>query len=161
MIQLCSLQKDDNVRQIWALQHIAYRIEAELIGAKDLPPLMDTVESLRRCNETFYADFDEDGEIRGAVAVETEKPGTLTISRMMVHPASHKQGIASRLLEYVFSQYAEVSLYIVSTGILNEPAVSLYRKYGFEPVETFEVAPGVELMTLHRSNPAETKEEAR
>lgn len=153
MIRQCSLQDDDTVRQIWSLQHIAYRIEAELIGAKELPPLMDTLESLRRCGETFYAEFDEEDEIHGVVAVECEQTGTLTISRMMVHPAYARQGIGSHLLEHVFSRYPDVPLYIVSTGTRNEPAVKLYRKQGFEPVEAFEVSPGVELTTFHRHNP--------
>jgi ribosomal protein S18 acetylase RimI-like enzyme len=152
MIRQCSLQDDDIVRQIWSLQHIAYRIEADLIGVKELPPLMDTLESLRRCGETFYAEFDEDDEIQGVVAVECEQPGTLTISRMMVHPAYARQGIGSHLLEHVFSRYPDVPLYIVSTGTRNEPAVKLYRKQGFQPVEAFEVTPGVELTTFHRHN---------
>ncbi|WP_046216080.1 GNAT family N-acetyltransferase [Paenibacillus wulumuqiensis] len=153
MIRQCSLEDDDIVRQIWALQHIAYRMEAQLIGVKELPPLMDTVESIRRCGETFYGYFNEEEEIQGVVAVEEEKPDTLTVSRMMVHPAASGRGIASQLLSYVFEQYPQVPLYIVSTGTKNEPAVGLYRKHGFQPIESFEVAPGVELTTFHRHNP--------
>ncbi|WP_322924907.1 GNAT family N-acetyltransferase [Paenibacillus campi] len=161
MIRQCSLQDDDIVRQIWGLQHIAYRIEAELIGAKELPPLLDTLESLRRCGETFYAEFDEDDEIKGVVAVECERPGTLTISRMMVHPTYARQGIGSQLLEHVFSRYPDVPLYIVATGTRNEPAVKLYRKQGFEPIEAFEVTPGVELTTFHRHNPQQLHDSAQ
>ncbi|MEW4372469.1 GNAT family N-acetyltransferase [Paenibacillus kandeliae] len=153
MIRQFSLHDDDTVRQIWSLQHIAYRIEAEMIGAKELPPLMDTVESLRTCGETFYGEVDEDGEIHGVVAVLREKPGTLTITRMMVHPNYGRRGIGSQLLNHVFAQHPQVPLYIVSTGTLNEPAVRLYRKAGFEPIEAFQVAPGVELTTFHRHNP--------
>ncbi|WP_017814336.1 MULTISPECIES: GNAT family N-acetyltransferase [Paenibacillus] len=158
MIRQCSLEDDDVVRQIWALQHIAYRMEAQLIGVKELPPLMDTVESIRRCEETFYGYFNEEEEIQGVVAIEQEEPDTLTVSRMMVHPAASRQGIASQLLSYVFEEYPDVPLYIVSTGTKNEPAVGLYRKHGFEPIEAFEVAPGVELTTFHRHNPNITNE---
>ncbi|MDN4620380.1 GNAT family N-acetyltransferase [Paenibacillus sp. PsM32] len=154
MIQKCVLEDDNTVQQIWALQHIAYRLEAELIGFKELPPLMDTVESIRRSGETFYAYVNEYEEIQGVISIEQEEHDTLTIARMMVHPTAFRQGIASQLIEHVFAQYPNVPLYIVSTGKLNQPAVALYEKYGFRPVETFEVAPGVKLTTFHRLNPS-------
>lgn len=162
MIQKCLLEDDHTVQQIWALQHIAYRLEAQLIGFKELPPLLDTVESIRRSKETFYAYINEYEEIQGVISIEREEHDTLTIARMMVHPSAFRQGIASQLIEHVFELYPAVPLYIVSTGKLNQPAVSLYEKYGFRPIETFEVAPGVELTTFHRLNPtlAEAREES-
>ncbi|WIM39553.1 GNAT family N-acetyltransferase [Paenibacillus sp. PK4536] len=154
MIQKCILEDDHTVQQIWALQHIAYRLEAQLIGFKELPPLLDTVETIRRCRETFYAYVNEYEEIQGVISIEREEHDTLTIARMMVHPSAFRQGIASQLIEHVFAEYPDVPLYIVSTGQLNQPAVSLYKKYGFYPIETFEVAAGVKLTTFHRPNPA-------
>jgi len=154
VIQKCILEDDHTVQQIWALQHIAYRLEAQLIGFKELPPLLDTVETIRRCRETFYAYVNEYEEIQGVISIEREEHDTLTIARMMVHPSAFRQGIASQLIEHVFAEYPDVPLYIVSTGQLNQPAVSLYKKYGFYPIETFEVAPGVKLTTFHRPNPA-------
>lgn len=53
MVTLCSLEDDDIVSQIWRLQHVAYRLEAELIGFDEIPPLMDTLDTLRSCGESF------------------------------------------------------------------------------------------------------------
>lgn len=146
-----NLQDEITVNELWSLQHKAYRLEAELIGFQEIPPLMETREMLSRSGETFFGCFDEDEELMGAIAVEEESPGQLTITRMMVSPDYFRRGIASLLLNYVFEHYARMKLYIVSTGKLNMPAVSLYKKHGFLPTLTEEVAPGVELIEFHRS----------
>ncbi|MGZ0042882.1 GNAT family N-acetyltransferase [Paenibacillus ottowii] len=151
MVTLCSLEDDDIVGQIWRLQHVAYRLEAELIGFNEIPPLMDTLETLRSCGESFYG-WLEDGELLGALAVQSESSGSLTLTRMMVHPDHFRQGIADFLMKHVLNKYQSVPLFIVTTGTLNTPAVALYRKHGFRPVSAAEVAPGVELTTYHLHN---------
>lgn len=152
MIRALSLQDDDTLEQLWRLQHVAYRLEAEKIGFDKIPPLMDTMDTLRACGEQFYGTVNEDGEIIGAIATETEQPGSLTISRMMVHPAHFRKGIAGSLIEHILEMHRDVPLFIVSTGTLNTPAVSLYQKYGFRPVAVQQIAPGVELKTFHLNN---------
>ncbi|ADO58450.1 histone acetyltransferase [Paenibacillus jamilae] len=151
MVTLCSLEDDDIVSQIWRLQHVAYRLEAELIGFDEIPPLMDTLETLRSCGESFYG-WLEDDELLGALAVQSESSGSLTLTRMMVHPDHFRKGIADSLMKHVLNEYQNVPLFIVTTGTLNTPAVTLYRKHGFRPVSAAEVAPGVELTTYHLHN---------
>lgn len=151
MITMLSLQDEETVGQIWRLQHVAYRLEAELIGFLDIPPLLDTFETLRNCGEIFYG-WIEDQELRGAAAIEIESSGTVTITRMMVDPAYFRQGIAGALIQYILQEYHSVPLFTVSTGTINTPAVTLYRKFGFRPVLAHEVAPGVELTTYHLHN---------
>ncbi|MCM3786372.1 GNAT family N-acetyltransferase [Neobacillus mesonae] len=149
MILKISLQDTDLVLEVWRLQQMAYRLEAELIGFHDIPPLLDTIESIQECGETFYGYINENMELVGAIAVEEEAEGTLTISRMMVHPNSFRMGIAGKLIRHVLDEYTAVQQFIVSTGMKNAPAVKLYQKYGFQPVQTYEVAPNVELTTFH------------
>jgi GNAT superfamily N-acetyltransferase len=132
------------------LQQVAYRLEAEKIGFRDIPPLLDTYETLRDCGENFYGEMDDDGELLGAVAVLSEGEGTLTLTRMMVSPEHFRKGIAGRLIQYVLGKYSDIPLFIVSTGTRNDPAFSLYLKYGFIPFDKYEVAPNVELTTFHR-----------
>lgn len=144
------LQDEIIIAELWSLQHKAYRLEAERIGFHEIPPLMETREMLSRSQEIFYGCFDEENELLGAVAVEEETPRALTITRMMVEPGHFRKGIAGRLLEYVFEHYSTMEQFVVSTGKLNDPAVSLYTKYGFVPVGVEEVVPGVELIEFNR-----------
>ncbi|MNC30921.1 Acetyltransferase (GNAT) family protein [compost metagenome] len=145
------LQNGDILSELWSLQHKAYRLEAEMIGFHEIPPLLETRDMLSRSEECFYGGFDDSGELMGAVAVQEESPGQLTVTRMMVNPDFFRQGVAGRLLEYIFGQYPDMDQFIVSTGKLNEPAVALYTKHGFVPAGLEEVAPGVELIEFHRS----------
>lgn len=150
LIHLLSLDNRENVQQIWALQHMAYPLEAERIGFTELPPLMDTFDSIASCGETFYGVLSEEGELIGAIAVEPEKE-QVTISRMMVHPGHFRKGIAANLMRHVLDTYSDAPLMIVSTGTKNAPAVALYEKFGFKPASAFEVAPDVELTEFHLS----------
>ena len=110
---------------------------------------------LSRVKEDFYGCLDDTEELLGAVAVMEESPGKLTVTRMMVSPDHFRQGVAGRLLEFIFARYAEIEQFIVSTGKLNIPAVTLYTKHGFMPAGVEEVAPGVELMEFHRRGKTE------
>ncbi|MGN7415954.1 GNAT family N-acetyltransferase [Paenibacillus sp. SAF-068] len=150
-IQPLSLHDLETLGQLWRLQHVAYRLEAEIIGFQEIPPLMDTMETLQECGENFYGCIHDDGELIGAVAVAEEEENTLTITRMMVHPDHFRKGIAASLMTYVLEQHANLARYIVSTGTLNQPAVNLYTKFGFHPVEVTPIAPGVELTTFHKN----------
>ncbi|OKP96594.1 N-acetyltransferase [Paenibacillus sp. P46E] len=150
-IMKLDLQDGDTLSELWSLQHKAYRLEAEIIGFHEIPPLLETRDMLSRSEELFYGSFDDHGDLMGAVAVLEESPGKLTVTRMMVNPDFFRQGVAGKLLEYIFDLYLDMEHFIVSTGKLNVPAVTLYTKYGFIPAGVEEVAPGVELIEFHRS----------
>ncbi|MGN7765102.1 GNAT family N-acetyltransferase [Paenibacillus sp. 22594] len=145
------LQDGDTLSELWSLQHKAYRLEAEIIGFHEIPPLLETRDMLSRSEELFYGSFDDHGDLMGAVAVLEESPGKLTVTRMMVNPNFFRQGVAGNLLEYIFNLYWKMEQFIVSTGKLNVPAVTLYTKHGFIPAGIEEVAPGVELIEFHRN----------
>lgn len=148
-IKRLDLSDEGTVEEIWRLQHASYPIEAELIGFDRIPPLMDTLRSLRECGEQFYGYFVED-ELAGAISTESEQPGELTICRMMVHPRFFRRGIAGSLLDHVLNGNPDVKTFIVSTGLRNTPAVNLYEKKGFVQTSVQEAAPNVPLATFHK-----------
>lgn len=149
-IQKLDLNDPDTAEELWALQHAAYRKEAELIGVAALPPLQDTVQSLRNCGETFHGCFGEEGELIGAVATEEESDGKRTICRVMVHPEHFRKGIASGLLRHILSEAPAGCEWSVTAEIRNVPAIQLYRRHGFEPQETFQPAPDITMLRLTR-----------
>lgn len=151
MIRELSLEDRDTVQQIWGLQHMAYPLEAELIGFSEIPPLLDTFDTIRTSGETFFGYINDEGDLIGAIAVESEE-AQVTISRMMVHPGHFRKGIAGNLIRHVLETYHEAPMFIVSTGTRNTPAVTLYEKFGFVKDHAFEVAPGVELTEFHLRN---------
>jgi ribosomal protein S18 acetylase RimI-like enzyme len=147
MIVRLDLQDEQTVQKLWNMQQRAYRVEAELIGTEDIPPLRESVEQLRICEETFYG-YIEEGELAGAVSflIEGEK---LDIHRMIVDPVHFRKGIASQLLASVHEHGCRKI--VVATGSLNEPAVRLYERHGFTLMDKKEVMPGLWLSFFEKT----------
>lgn len=143
LIQSIAIKNIDIAQKIWILQQAAYRVEAQIIGWNDLPPLRETVADLMNSGETF-ACYVEAGELAGVISFKRED-GIVDIHRMMVHPDHFRKGIARKLLQHVEATQKDWQRIIVSTGALNEPAAQLYVRHGFVLVEEKEVAPGLKL----------------
>jgi GNAT superfamily N-acetyltransferase len=140
----------DEVTSLLEIQRLAYRVEADLIGFYDIPPLHDTIHTLQESNETFYGYFHEK-ELMGAISY-TRQTDEVVICRLIVHPKRFRQGIGRALLEKVLSVENDASRYIVSTGQKNLPAVQLYKHYGFIETGATEVSNGVFVSHFERTN---------
>lgn len=148
MIRAIDLTDTQEVLEFLTLQQAAYRVEAELIGFEEIPPLFDSPLSLKESGESFFGYY-EDGKLEGAAACK-QNPKELTVSRMMVHPACFRLGIASKLLKHL-EQFALPGMkIIVFTGTKNTPAVQLYDKHGYQPFRTQLVAPGITLTQFQK-----------
>lgn len=93
MIRRMDLFDFDEVNALLGLQRIAYSVEADLIGFYDIPPLMDTIQSLQSCNEVFYGYYRE-GELWGAIsytrqADEIASAASLFIQKSFVKGSVH------------------------------------------------------------------------
>ncbi|MEZ4672069.1 MAG: GNAT family N-acetyltransferase [Anaerolineae bacterium] len=141
MIRPINLNDDHENEQLIAVQQAAYRVEAALIQFDDIPPLFDTVETLRASHETFYGYFME-GELAGMIAYQYDGE-TLDIYRLAVNPAHFKQGIASALLRCIETVEPDVHRVIVSTGSLNTPARQLYARHDYLLLGEQLIADGV------------------
>lgn len=147
MINTIDITADEEAEAVWYLQQTAYRVEAELIGFADLPPLMETVADLKQCGETFIGWFEEE-ELAAALSY-TDNGSELEVCRLMVHPACFRRGIGRRLMQEAEARRElGTSRIRVSTGTRNLPALRLYESCGFATEKVREVAPGVELTTL-------------
>ena len=130
------------VERILTIQQAAYRIESELIGFYEIPPLYDTKELLQQSGESFYGCM-MDGTIAGFISCEL-KPQTIDICRLGVHPDYFRRGIATALLHYVEeTAYPDGQHFSVSTGAKNMPARRLYEQFGFVLLQEFPVEPGL------------------
>ncbi|MGZ2356857.1 GNAT family N-acetyltransferase [Streptomyces sp. 372A] len=136
------------LRQLWDLQRASYAVEARLIGFDGLPPLHESLEQLRACDESFLG-VREESELVGAVGWARLPNGALDICRLVVHPVAHRRGIATVLLDALDS-IEPAQLAVVSTGAANLPALALYRRRGFVPVGERQVAPGLTITELER-----------
>ena len=148
MVEELDLQDDALAAALVALQQAAYRVEAELIGLADLPPLRDDVAALRRSGETFLGAYD--GEVlAGAVSYRIDGD-TLDVHRLVVDPARFRRGIGRRLLAAAEARAPRPGRVVVATGAANAPALSLYAAAGYRETGRREVAAGVFLSSLEK-----------
>lgn len=151
MISLVEIQKPEIAQQIYNLQQAAYTVERQLIGYPTLPPLLESLVSLRQSGEQFLV-FQEEGQIVGALSY-TCTAKSLEICRVMVSPGHLRRGIAGKLLASVENVGPDVHQIVVSTAVQNHPAIALYEKSGYRQTYTTTLPDGLKLVTLHKRLP--------
>ena len=141
MIRKLNLKDKDTVKTVLELQIDSYKIEAEIIGFYEIPPLKDTVDSLKKCEEIFYGYFIEN-DLVGIVSYKIIQT-VLDIHRLAVNPCFFKRGIAGLLLDHVEGLENVINKIVVCTGKMNIPAVKLYLKKGYKRMKDIEVSKGI------------------
>lgn len=141
MIKRLDIKDTYTTEQIVDLQKQAYILEAELIDFYDIPPLKDTIDTLKQCDEIFYGYYADD-VLAGLISYKLEEE-VLDIYRVAVRPEYFRRGIARQMIEFVGSINNGIKRIIVSTGLKNQPAVSLYLRLGFKKVREVEVTEDV------------------
>ena len=130
-----------------AMQRAAYRVEADLVGSDEIPPLHEKGEDLARADERFLGD-------PGAGFVAYTREGAhVDVCRLVVHPLYHRQGVATRLLDALDAAEGDRERTTVSTAAGNVPALTLYERRGFRRTRTWTTPGGLKLVQLERVEP--------
>jgi ribosomal protein S18 acetylase RimI-like enzyme len=143
------LGDDATLARLVELQRASYAVEAELIGAAELPPMRESPAELRDCGERFLG-ATSDGALVGAVSFR-RAGGTVDIHRLVVDPAAFRRGVATALLDALEDSQADATHWTVGTGAANAPARALYERRGFTVSEEREVPGGIRWVRLDRS----------
>jgi len=121
----------ENIRELYELQLIAFESEAEMIGSRSVPALMESYEE-------FAADFphwttlvgkNEDGRIIGSARYKITGD-TVEVGRVMVDPACRNRGIAIALMNELEEQ-SEGSRFELYTCTKSHINLRLYEKLGY------------------------------
>ncbi|MDQ0232648.1 ribosomal protein S18 acetylase RimI-like enzyme [Metabacillus malikii] len=136
MIKEINISNRENAEKVLAIQLPSYKVEAEIIGFDDIPPLKDTVSTLQQCGESFFGYF-SDEELCGFISFKKDD-NIIDIHRLVVHPNYFKKGIAQELFDFL-EGHVDSSLVKVATGSKNTPAVRFYLKNGFVVVREVTV----------------------
>jgi ribosomal protein S18 acetylase RimI-like enzyme len=85
-----------------------------------------------------------------AGVVEIEHNNIFTdIHSLVVNPAFFRQGIARKLMEFVFNTF-DSNLFVVETGLENGPATELYKKFDFKEVKQWSTDHGIRKIKFER-----------
>lgn len=139
---------EEDLPEILALQRLAFRSEADLLGCGTIPPMVQSLPDLVR-------EFGE-GTVLKAVSDESVLAGsvrgfrdgeTLRIGKLMVHPGFQGRGLGRRLLA-AMEEECPSCRYELFTSVASNRNLELYRSMGYEPFRETDLMPGVRLVYL-------------
>lgn len=140
---------------ILELQHLAYQTEAKIYNDWTLPPLTQTIESLKHEFATttvlkaVSTLTDSNGLIIGSVRACLQN-GNCEIGRLIVHPDFQRRGVGSELLRSIEACFAEADQYTLFTGDKSNANIRLYERHGYHMFETRVQSKTVSLVHLQK-----------
>ncbi|WP_055443356.1 GNAT family N-acetyltransferase [Lacinutrix himadriensis] len=143
-LQNKDIKVSEKIRSVF---HASYKIEAELLKAVDFPPLKRPLESYVN-SETAFFGYIKNEELAGVVEI-THNNNFTHINSLVVSPFFFRQGVARKLMEFVFNNY-DSELFVVETGLDNGPATALYKKFDFKEVKQWDTNHGVRKIKFER-----------
>jgi len=141
MIKKLNLKDEKTAKCVLELQRASYKIEAQLIGFYEIPPLKETIDSLQGCDEIFYGYYLND-VLAGIISFKIID-NVLDIHRVAIHPTFFRMGIANKLINFIEGLKTNINKIVVCTGKDNLPAINLYLKNGYKKKKDIEIINGI------------------
>lgn len=139
-------QTDNSIaKTIYLLFQKSYPIEAKLIGVESFPPLERSLKEIQN-SKTIFLGYYYNGDLAGIAEIEL-MDRLLDINSFVVSPSFFRQGIGSKLLKHLLTTLSFESA-VVETASANQPAILLYKKFGFIEVKNWMTDIGIEKVML-------------
>ncbi|NQZ07129.1 MAG: GNAT family N-acetyltransferase [Algicola sp.] len=131
--------------QIFTVFQNSYKIEAELIGTLDFPPLLRSAKDIQNSKNQFYG-FSENKCLAAVIEIVIEDK-CLSIDSLTVDPNYFRKGFANKLISHVL-ETIDFSQAVVETAVVNIPAINLYKKHGFVEFKRWTPSHGIEKLAM-------------
>ena len=139
-----------DAEEILSLQKLAYRSEAEIYNDFNIPPLVQTLESIEKDFENqYFLKAVMDGKIIGSVRAYT-KEGTCYIGRLIVHPDFQNRGIGTDLMNEIERIFNTCRRFELFTGDKNERNLYLYQKLGYKIFKKAKITDQTNIVFLEK-----------
>ncbi|WP_435054248.1 GNAT family N-acetyltransferase [Nonomuraea angiospora] len=117
--------------EILTLQRAAYVSEAQLYGDPYIPPLIESLEQVRKAIEgAVVLKALDAGRVIGAVRGQVSGT-TCLVGRLVVAPDRQGRGIGTALLTALHEAVPEAEAFDLFTGHLSGVNLKLYRRLGY------------------------------
>ena len=139
-----------DAEEILSLQKLAYRSEAEIYNDFNIPPLLQTLESIEKDFENqFFLKARADGKIIGSVRAYA-KEGTCYIGRLIVHPDFQNQGIGRTLMNEIEKIFNHCERFELFTGDRSERNLYFYQKLGYRIYKKENITDQTKIVCLEK-----------
>ena len=124
----------EDLEEILALQKLAYQSEALICNDFNIPPLTQTIDSIRDDfrNQVILKAV-EDSRIIGSIRA-FEKDGSCYIGRVIVHPECQNRGIGKKLMLAVEEAFPQCRVFSLFTGKNSTKNLYFYGSLGYKQV---------------------------
>lgn len=121
----------NDAKELYDLQLRAFESEAEMIGSRDVPALLESYDDFAQdfSNWTVLIKRNDEGRIIGSARYK-KVDNYVEIGRLMVAPENRKQGIAIEIMKAVeeISKGNTFQLFTCTKSYIN---IRLYKKLGY------------------------------
>lgn len=145
MIKKLDNSNEKIANQIFTVFQSSYKVEAQLIGVVDFPPLSRSATNIQGSQTLFYG-FYENESLAAIIEIMIDDTH-LSIESLTVEPQYFKKGIAGKLISYVLDTF-EFAEAIVETAVVNKPAINLYHKHGFVEFKRWIPSHGIQKLAM-------------
>lgn len=145
MIKKLDNSNEEISNQIFTIFQSSYKIEAQLIGTLEFPPLLRSAKDIENSKTLFYG-FSENECLAAIIEIVIEDK-RLEIYSLTVHPEYFRKGIANKLIAYVLERI-DFSEAVVETAVVNIPAINLYKKHGFVEFKRWTPSHGIQKLAM-------------
>ena len=139
-----------DAEEILSLQKLAYESEAEIYDDFAIPPLLQTLEEIKKDFENqIVLKATVDGRIRGSVRA-FDRGETCYIGRLIVHPDFQNQRIGTKLMNKIEEIFEETNRFELFTGHRSEKNLYLYQKLGYKVFKTVKANDRLNIVYLEK-----------
>ncbi len=139
----------EHAGEVLTVQRAAFVAEARVYGTTEIPPLVETLEEVRReLGATIMIGAFLAGRLIGAIRLTVEGP-IGWISRVAVAPDQQGKGIGSDLLGAIEEAAPEqVRRFQLAAGMKSNANVNMYERRGYREFSRRVDSAGVELVVM-------------
>jgi ribosomal protein S18 acetylase RimI-like enzyme len=150
--KMISIQKAtlDDAPEIWRIQKVAFEGQAKIYDNHELPPLLQTLDSLKsEFEQKTFLKAVLQGKIIGSVRFTVEGD-EIEIERLIVDPMFQNQGFGTMLMKRVEEIVDENKILKLFTGVKSLRNIHVYEKLGYETYARSETPHGVRVLHMKK-----------
>jgi ribosomal protein S18 acetylase RimI-like enzyme len=142
--------REEDLPEILALLHAAFRSEAELTGNPNIAPLCETLEGLREAAKArVVLKAVEAGRIVGSGRADC-RDGTVRLGRLAVKPGLQGRGIGTALITALEALFPDAARCEIFTSVYSEKNIRLYARQGYREISRRGTPEGVTLVVMEK-----------